>query len=108
MLDPFLPENPEDVKRLKAIQQDIHETFIALVKARRGTKLTGPELALFSGEYWAGQQAIELGLADGLGDMRAVLRERFGDKVRMPLMAERGWFGRREFPVCDSRTWNEC
>ena len=94
-LDPFLPENPEDVKHLKAIQQEIHETFIALVKSRRGTKLTGPESALFSGEYWAGQRAIALGLADGLGDLRAVLRERYGDKVRMPLVAERGWFGRR-------------
>ena len=54
MLDPFLPENPDDVKRLKAIQQDIHEKFIALVKARRGKKLKGPESALFSGEYWVG------------------------------------------------------
>ncbi len=82
MLDPFLPENPEDVKRLKAIQQDIHETFIALVKARRGKKLKGPESALFSGEYWVGSKAVELGLADRLGDIRAVLRERFGDEGR--------------------------
>jgi serine protease SohB len=94
-LDPFMPENPDDVKRLKAIQQEIHETFIALVKSRRGEKLTGPESALFSGEYWAGQRALELGLADGLGDVRAVLRARYGDKVHMPLVAERGWFGRR-------------
>ncbi len=94
-LDPFLPENPEDVRRLKAIQNDIHEGFIALVKERRGTRLTGPESALFSGEYWAGAKARELGLVDGLGDLRSVLRERFGEKVRMPLIAEKGWFGRR-------------
>jgi signal peptide peptidase SppA len=94
-LDPFLPENPEDVRRLKAIQQDIHESFIALVKERRGAKLKGQETALFSGEYWAGKQAVELGLADGLDDVRAVLHRRYGDKVRTPLMAERGWFGRR-------------
>jgi signal peptide peptidase SppA len=94
-LDPFLPENPDDVKRLKEIQRQIHETFIGLVKSRRGTKLAGPESALFSGEYWAGERAIQLGLADGLGDLRAVLRERYGDKVRTPLVAERGWFGRR-------------
>src|SRR3954467_5948691 len=64
MLDPFLPENPEDVKRLKAIQVDIHDQFIALVKASRGKKLKGPESALFSGEYWVGSKAVELGLAD--------------------------------------------
>lgn len=94
-LDPFLPENPEDVARLKAIQHDIHEGFMALVKERRGTRLRGQESALFSGEYWAGSKAQELGLVDGLGDLRAVLRERFGDKVKMPLIAEKGWFGRR-------------
>jgi len=96
MLDPFLPEDPEDVARLKAIQKDIHEDFIALVKARRGAKLTGPEKTVFSGEYWAGRKAIEYGLADQLGDVRTVLRERFGDKVVTPLIAERGLFGLRQ------------
>lgn len=95
MLDPFLPENPEDVARIKAIQEDIHEGFIALVKARRGGKLTGPESALFSGEYWAGEEAARLGLVDGLSEVRTLMRERFGDKVLLPLIAERGWFGRR-------------
>jgi len=95
MLDPFLPENPDDVARLKAIQKEIHEAFIGLVKARRGSKLTGPESALFSGEYWAGEQALRYGLVDGFGEIRTVLRERFGDKVQTPLMADRGWFGRR-------------
>jgi signal peptide peptidase SppA len=95
MLDPFLPEDPEDVKRLKAIQQDVHAKFIALVKARRGKKLKSPESALFSGEYWSGSKAVELGLADRLGDIRAVLRERFGAKVVTPMIAERGWFSRK-------------
>jgi serine protease SohB len=95
MLDPFLPENPDDVARLKAIQVDIHETFIALVRRRRAGKLTGPESALFSGEYWAGEEALRLGLVDALGDVRSFLRTRFGDKVRTPLIADRGWFGRR-------------
>jgi len=95
-LDPFLPENPDDVARLKKLQREIHDSFIALVKARRGTKLSGPENDLFSGEYWAGQRALELGLVDGIGDLRTVLRERFGDKVVTPLVsAERGWLGRR-------------
>ncbi len=95
MLDPFLPEDPEDVARLKAIQKDIHQAFIALVKSRRGEKLKGPESALFSGEYWAGEEALRLGLVDGFGEIRSFLRERFGDKVQTPVMAERGWFGRR-------------
>ena len=95
MLDPFLPENPEDVKRLKAIQHDIHESFIALVKARRGARLRGPESALFSGEYWAGGKAQELGLVDRLGEVRSLLRERYGEDVKMPLIEEKGWFGRR-------------
>jgi serine protease SohB len=96
MLDPFLPENPDDVERLKKLQREIHEDFIALVKSRRGGKLSGPENDLFSGAYWAGKRALELGLVDGIGDLRGVLRERFGDKVVTPLIsAERGWFGRR-------------
>jgi len=96
MLDPFLPENPDDVERLKKLQREIHDDFIGLVKSRRGGKLNGPENDLFSGEYWTGRQALELGLVDAVGDLRGVLRERFGDKVTTPLMtAERGWFGRR-------------
>ena len=86
MLDPFLPEDPDDVARLQAIQRDIHATFIALVKARRGAKLD--EAAnLFSGEYWAGDTAVTYGLADGIGDLRSVLKARFGEDVRMPLIA---------------------
>ncbi len=96
MLDPFLPEKPEDVKRIKAIQKDIHEHFIALVKERRGAKLQGSEKTLFSGEFWTAQAAIELGLADRIGDLRSTLRERYGEKVRTPLIAaDRGLFGRR-------------
>lgn len=94
-LDPFLPENPEDVAHIKAIQEDIHEGFIALVKERRASKLTGPESALFSGEYWAGEQAHRLGLVDGFGEVRSFMRARFGENVYLPLIAERGWFGRR-------------
>jgi signal peptide peptidase SppA len=95
MLDPFLPEKEEDVERLKALQQDIHQDFISLVKRSRGARLKGPEKTLFSGEYWTGSKAIELGLADGIGDLRATLRARFGDDVVTPLVAPvRGWFGR--------------
>jgi len=95
MLDPFLPEKPEDVERLKAIHRQIHESFIALVKERRGSRLDSRETALFSGEFWTGSRAKELGLVDAIGDLRGVLRERYGDKVRTPLIVERGLFGRR-------------
>ncbi len=96
MLDPFLPENAGDVERLKKLQREIHDSFIALVKSRRGEKLNGADNELFSGEYWAGQRALELGLVDAIGDLRGVLRERFGDRVVTPLIsAERGWLGRR-------------
>ena len=95
MLDPFLPEKPEDVERLKAVQREIHEDFIALVKESRGARLTGPENDLFSGEFWTGRKAVTLGIADAIGDMRTVLRQRFGDDVRTPLIAaERSLFGR--------------
>lgn len=103
MLDPFLPENPQDVERLKALQRDIHEEFIELVKRSRGTRLKGPEKILFSGEYWTGGKAIDLGLADGIGDLRATLRARFGDDVITPLVAPaRGWFGRMQPGVAPS------
>lgn len=96
MLDPFLPEKPDDVTRIKALQKDIHERFIALVKERRGAKLTGDDKTLFSGEFWTAQAAIDLGLADRIGDLRSALRLRYGDKVRMPLIeAERSLLGRR-------------
>ena len=103
MLDPFLPENPQDVERLKALQRDIHQEFIELVKRSRGARLKGPEKTLFSGEYWTGGKSIELGLADGIGDLRATLRARFGDDVITPLVAPaRGWFGRVQPGVAPS------
>jgi serine protease SohB len=96
MLDPFLPENAGDVERLKRLQREIHEAFIGLVKSRRGGKLNGQETDLFSGEYWTGTRGLELGLVDAIGDLRTVLRERFGDKVVTPLVTgDRSLFGRR-------------
>jgi serine protease SohB len=86
-LDPFLPEDPEDVARLKAIQREIHAVFITLVKESRGARLTGADDYLFTGEYWAGGRAVELGLADAIGDLRSTLRARFGDKVQTPVIA---------------------
>lgn len=95
MLDPFLPEKPEDVARLKAIQEDIHAAFIDLVKSRRGGKLSGPEDTLFSGEYWAARKGMKFGLIDRIGDLRSTLRDRYGDKVETPPVAPKtSLFGR--------------
>ena len=88
MLDPFLPEKPDDVKRIKGIQKDIHEHFIALVKERRGKSLKGADKVLFSGEFWTASDALQHGLIDEIGDLRSALRERFGEKVRTPVIAE--------------------
>ena len=87
MLDPFLPENPDDVARVKALQREIHDIFIALVKQSRGTRLKGADDVLFTGEYWAGETSISFGLADAIGDLRSTLRARYGDKVLTPVIA---------------------
>ena len=87
MLDPFLPEDPDDVARLKALQREIHSIFIALVKMSRGARLNGADDVLFTGEYWAGEKSVSLGLADAVGDIRSTLRARFGEKVLTPVIA---------------------
>src|SRR6201996_5130519 len=78
MLDPFLPENPDDVARVKALQREIHDIFISLVKQSRGARLKGADDTLFTGEYWAGETSVSLGLADAIGDLRSTLRARYG------------------------------
>jgi signal peptide peptidase SppA len=87
MLDPFLPENPDDVARVKALQREIHAIFITLVKQSRGSRLKGTDDILFTGEYWAGETSVSLGLADAIGDLRSTLRARYGDKVLTPVIA---------------------
>jgi signal peptide peptidase SppA len=87
MLDPFLPENPDDVARVKALQREIHAIFIALVKQSRGARLKAADDILFTGEYWAGETSVSLGLADAVGDLRSILRTRYGDKVLTPVIA---------------------
>ena len=81
MLDPFRPEREEDVARLKTLQEDVHAYFIALVKRRRPSLTDDPDL--FSGAFWSGARAVELGLADRVGDIGALLRERYGENVRL-------------------------
>jgi signal peptide peptidase SppA len=97
MLDPFLPEKAEDVARLKELQADVHDSFVTLVKASRGDRLNGPDAALFNGAFWTGRKALDLGLVDGLGDLRTVMRARFGDKVELELVPPPGRSGLLRF-----------
>ena len=95
-LDPFLPEKPADVERIKALQSDVHQAFIDLVKARRGAKIEKADINLFTGEFWSGKKALELGLIDGLSDLRTKMRELYGDDVRFKLVTpSTSWFRRR-------------
>lgn len=85
ILDPFSPEKADDVERLKELQHEIHEMFIALVKDRRAKALSDhPDL--FTGAFWTGQSALPLGLIDRIGDVRSMMRERWGDKVELRAM----------------------
>lgn len=100
LLDPFLTEDPRGIERLTALQRDMHESFKELVRTRRGTKLKGEEAAIFSGEVFTGTRALELGLIDGIGDLRSVMRQRYGDTVRLRAVeperrrfALLSWFG---------------
>jgi signal peptide peptidase SppA len=82
ILDPFSPEKADDVERLKELQREIHEQFIALVKERRGETLSDhPDL--FTGAFWTGAAGLDLGLVDRVGDIRTTMRERWGDKVEL-------------------------
>jgi len=95
-LDPFLPEKPGDVERIKGIQRDVHDEFIALVKERRGARIEPAGDSLFTGAFWSGRKALELGLIDGLSDLRSKMREIYGDEVRFSLvMPSTSWFRRK-------------
>lgn len=95
LLDPFRPETPDAVERLDGVLAAIHDEFKTFVRARRTGKLIGDKDELFSGAFWTGRQALGMGLIDGLGHLRPVLRERFGDKVRLRVVGERrGWISR--------------
>lgn len=82
MLDPFQDEKPEDVDRLRELHEDIFENFKTHVRERRGDKLRAADGALFTGDIWTGNQALEVGLIDGLAEMRSEMRKRYGDKVK--------------------------
>jgi signal peptide peptidase SppA len=96
MLDPFRPERAEDIAQLEAVQRHIYGAFTALVRERRGARLAADEETLFSGAFWSGIEAERLGLIDGLGDLRQIMRARFGPEIRLRVFgARRPWWRRR-------------
>lgn len=98
-LDPFMPEKKRDIEHLKTLQLEIHKVFIDIVKAGRGDRL-GDDKDLFTGLFWAGQKAIDLGLADAIGDMLSSLKSRYGENVKLKLIEpKKGLFGRRQSGV---------
>ena len=96
-LDPFLDEKKEDIERLKNIQLDLHKDFIEVVEKSRGTKLKKDMgIELFSGEFWSGRKAKELGLIDGIGNADQILKEKFGDDVIIKKFEKaKGWLARK-------------
>ena len=83
ILDPFLPENKDDIKRLKDIQKELHNQFISFVKSRRGSKISDQNKDLFTGAFWSGEKSLEIGLIDDYGEMKSVLKQRFGKNVKI-------------------------
>ena len=95
-LDPFLEEKNEDIERLKRIQLDLHQDFIDVVEKSRGTKLNKSEVELFSGEFWSGSKAKNLGLIDGIGNVNEILKEKFGnDVVIKKFEKSKGWLSQK-------------
>jgi len=86
ILDPFLPQKPEDIERLASLQRDAHDVFIGAVKERRAGKLKGHDDELFSGAFWSGKQALEYGLIDGISDIRTRMREIYGENVKLKVV----------------------
>ncbi len=91
MLDPFVPEKEEDIERLKTYELDIHQVFIDHVKEYRGDRLKGADEELFTGEWWTGVRGLDMGLIDALGDIDAVLKQRYGTNVQLkPVAPKKG------------------
>ena len=96
-LDPFKEEKEEDIKRLKNIQEQIHENFISYVKNRRGSKIQEKDFdEVFSGLFWVGKKAIDLGLADGLGSIYDIIQQRFGKKAKIKIIDQKKSFIQRK------------
>ena len=105
-LDPFLREKPDDIERLAELQQDVFNAFKEMVRERRKDKLNASEEELFTGAFWTGRRALEMGLIDGLGELTSVMQERYGDKVRFrPVEQRQNWLKQKLGFGMTSRNW---
>ena len=96
-LDPFKEEKTEDIDRLRGIQEQIHENFINYVKLRRGSKIHEKYFdEVFSGLFWVGHKAIELGLADGIGSINKIITDKFGKNARIKFVDQKKSFLQRK------------
>jgi len=107
-LDPFLQEKPEDVDRLMELQQDIYKAFTNMVLERRKGKLKASEKELFTGAFWTGRRALDLGLVDGLGELTEIMQERYGDDVKFcPIEQRQSWFKQKLGIGANVKTWTQ-
>ncbi len=105
-LDPFLREKPDDIERLAELQHDVFNAFKEMVRERRKDKLNASEEELFTGAFWTGRRALEMGLIDGLGELTSVMQERYGDKVRFrPVEQRQNWLKQKLGFGMTSRNW---
>ena len=105
-LDPFLREKPDDIERLAELQQDVFNAFKEMVRERRKDKLNASEDELFTGAFWTGRRALEMGLIDGLGELTSVMQERYGDKVRFrPVEQRQNWLKQKLGFGMTSQNW---
>lgn len=81
LLDPFREPHPDAEAKLNEFLGAVHQTFIDVVRRRRGERLKAEDDVLFSGEFWDGKRAVELGLADGIGELNATMRKLYGKKA---------------------------
>jgi len=105
-LDPFLREKPDDIERLAELQHDVFNAFKEMVRERRKDKLNASEDELFTGAFWTGRRALEMGLIDGLGELTSVMQERYGDKVRFrPVEQRQNWLKQKLGFGMTNRNW---
>ena len=96
MLDPFKEEKVEDVARLKELQEDVHDTFRSIVKSRRGDRIVVSDEEVYTGAFWTGRRANEMGLIDGIGELTKTMQEKYGEQVVFkPVGEKKSWLKQR-------------
>ena len=98
ILDPFQPEKKADIQYLRSIQDEIHDTFVDMVKDRRGDVISGDEKEVFSGRFWTATTGQSLGLVDRIGDIRSIVKERYGEKAQLKVIGAGGGLLKRSPP----------